>query len=490
MGTNAYTYDYDPIGNRLTASADAVTNLYAANALNQYTNILCASASLRLDYDLDGNLLTNGPWAYTWDAENRLASVMSNNVLVVTNVYDHLSRRIANVTGGTQHTFLYDGWNPVREISASAGGVSTNYYTWGLDLSGSVQGAGGVGGLLAVTTVGPNSLQPKVYFPAFDANGNVVQYFDATGGVAVAWTYDAFGRTVSETWNVVPETCNLPYRFSTKHFDPETGLYDYGFRFYSLDFTRFLNRDPILEEGGLNLYGFVGNDPVNRIDRLGLLSIYPVADSPRDKASQDGSLEWLWASVFIFFSDDEKMALMQQGGGYILHEKHTEIHIKNCKGDVVKDETQTVQKRVTVTATGLTQAYAMTTEKRIAPAYFNVANMNGYGKCVQGTMSVKAGWYLITGNGLPPKGANLKDDLSGSLDGYPRHGGIGSSGGWPSMTRRNYLSFGSLSVEVHMSCAESYSIHANGRNIMRGSLINRIDQYGEPRETGGTGYVW
>ena len=47
--------------------------------------------------------------------------------------------------------FLYDGWNVIREVKCQNSGVSTNYYTWGLDLSGTMQGAGGVGGLLAVT---------------------------------------------------------------------------------------------------------------------------------------------------------------------------------------------------------------------------------------------------------------------------------------------------------------------------------------------------
>ena len=55
-------------------------------------------------------------------------------------------------------------------------------------------------------------------------------------------------------------------RFSTKYFDSETGLYYYGYRFYSPQLMRWLNRDPIGEEGGLNLYGFCGNNPVSRFD--------------------------------------------------------------------------------------------------------------------------------------------------------------------------------------------------------------------------------
>jgi YD repeat-containing protein len=102
MGTNAYAYVYDPIGNRVLSAmtaADTVTNLYAANALNQYSCITNSafSASPREIfpvYDPDGNMLTNGPWAYTWDAENRMTAAVSNNVLLVCNTYDHQSRRI------------------------------------------------------------------------------------------------------------------------------------------------------------------------------------------------------------------------------------------------------------------------------------------------------------------------------------------------------------------------------------------------------------
>ena len=147
---------------------------------------------------------------------------------------------------------------------------STNYYTWGNDLSGSLQGAGGIGGLLAVTTVSSetSSLSPLTYYPLFDANGNVTEYVTTNGTVAARYAYDAFGDTVASTG---PLAGAFTHRFSTKPFDAETGLVTYQLRPYEPGLGRWITRDPIEEQGGVGLYGFVGNDSVNRWDLLGQL---------------------------------------------------------------------------------------------------------------------------------------------------------------------------------------------------------------------------
>ena len=126
------------------AYGDAVTRTYEANGLNQYTRIEDED-SHQLVYDPDGNLLSDGTFTYTWDAENRLLTVSSNNVMVLVNEYDNMSRRIAKTTVDGTTRFLYDGWNMIRETTDD----ESTYYVWGLDLSGSLQGAGGIGGLLA-----------------------------------------------------------------------------------------------------------------------------------------------------------------------------------------------------------------------------------------------------------------------------------------------------------------------------------------------------
>ena len=208
-------------------------------------------------------ILTNGVWSFRWDAENRMVAAYSNDTLLAVNAYDDQSRRIRKVTAQGTRTFLYDGWNPVRETI----GVSTNYFCWGTDLSGTMQGAGGVGGLLAVYTV--NAGTTSTYYPCYDANGNITAYVDELGDVRAEYAFDAFGQTISQSGDMAS---TFSHRFSTKYFDPETGLYDYGYRFYSPELGRWVNRDPIEENDGVNLYAFIQNVPTSLIDILGLAS--------------------------------------------------------------------------------------------------------------------------------------------------------------------------------------------------------------------------
>ena len=287
MGTNTYSYTYDPIGNRQLASANEVTNLYMANELNQYTNI--NAGAVEPVYDVDGNMTQFSSWQFTWDAENRLISVSSNGVSVVQNQYDYMSRRIMKSTATQTNTFLYDSWNLIQERVEFDGAVSTNQYVWGLDLSGSLQGAGGVGGLL--TILSPDSC---LLTPAYDANGNVTDLVDTNGAVVAHYEYDPYGNTIAQSGDQADAN---PFRFSTKYWDGETGFYYYGYRFYSPQLGRWLSKDPLIENAyeryirlfspevanfmlrllltgsdESNTYSAFGNDAVGAVDHLGWAS--------------------------------------------------------------------------------------------------------------------------------------------------------------------------------------------------------------------------
>jgi RHS repeat-associated protein len=104
------------------------------------------------------------------------------------------------------------------------------------------------------------------YFPCYDANGNITAYIDTNGVVRAYRQYDAFGNTIAKGGAMVDI---LHFWYSTKYLDHDTGLYYYGYRYYSSLLQRWINRDPIEEEGGVNEYAFCGNN-LNKYDVLGL----------------------------------------------------------------------------------------------------------------------------------------------------------------------------------------------------------------------------
>ena len=238
--------------NFVCQSAFGYTLDWTANCLNQYTEFT---------HDADGNMTQCGDWTYTYDAANRLKTASSNGVLIVTNFYDAKSRRVKKVTQDATMTFFYDGWNLVEERIAYTNGTTTTIcYFWGKDLSGTLQGAGGVGGLLYLTIDG------VPYVPDYDNIGNITRYLDANGNVVAQYTYDAFGGTLSQ----IGTMCDVfRHRFSTKYYDAETRLCYYLMRYYLPLIHRWLNRDPIEEDGGINLYGFCRNSPLFFFDDFG-----------------------------------------------------------------------------------------------------------------------------------------------------------------------------------------------------------------------------
>ncbi|HVU17217.1 MAG TPA: RHS repeat-associated core domain-containing protein [Candidatus Didemnitutus sp.] len=269
---------------------------YVASTTKVY---LVPKAWEQFTYDEDGNLKGDETWTYVYDAENRLVEMENPSTAIGTGkiptaaarklvfVYDYLGRRVEKITypygsGSYSSTpsadtlFLYNGWNLIAEINNSTGNI-TRSYSWGLDLVGSLDQTGGVGGLLQIHDYGTPPTGGTTYWPTYDGNGNVVSLVNGTSGsgsygtFAAAYEYDPFGGCVrSEMRDAVLQASASPFTFSTKYADFETGLLYYGTRFYSPSLGRFLNRDTIGEQGGLNLYAFCGNNGVGSVDTLGM----------------------------------------------------------------------------------------------------------------------------------------------------------------------------------------------------------------------------
>ena len=171
----------------------------------------------------------------------------------VENRYDHRHRRIRKIVKtfdgeawkiARTYTFVWDGSNIVLEKVESASGTTRTFeYFWGADKSGTEQGAGGVEGLLAV------SMDGVFYLPCYDHNGNIVLYVSEAGGIAAQYAYAPYGNIIDSSGSLA----NIfSFGFSTKYHDRETGMVGYKRRFYRPDLGRWLNRDPIEEEGGEN----------------------------------------------------------------------------------------------------------------------------------------------------------------------------------------------------------------------------------------------
>ncbi|HEY4302309.1 MAG TPA: RHS repeat-associated core domain-containing protein [Candidatus Didemnitutus sp.] len=256
-------------------------------------------------------------------------------------VYDYRGRRVEKkVYGGwngsaytgsalSDTRYLYDGWNLVAELN-STGSTVTRSYTWGLDVTGDLDAAGGVGGLLQIhgyANAGPGGSSGNTYWPTYDGNGNVAALYNSvsSGAFAVAYEYDPYGnflRADMPTSDTV--MADNAIRFSSKFTDLESGLVYYGNRYYNPKLGRFVNRDPIEESGSVNLYAFCGNNGIDRSDILGNNSIPLVGEAADGHLSgftssgggnASNGIGWAMSTgLGVRMGDDMDMLSAQMGG--------------------------------------------------------------------------------------------------------------------------------------------------------------------------------
>ena len=189
--------------------------------------------------------------------------------------YDHQDRRITkrrwNNTAGTgasglDQKLIDSVWNLVAVLGADNSLLRS--FAWRTALSGTFQGAGGVGGLPWIHDLSTLNNQPSTHSVAHDGNGNGSLLVNATDGTETArYEYGPLGEVIRATG---PMAQVNPFRFSTKYQDDETDLIYYGYRYYNASTGRWLSSDPLGELGGVNLYAFLGNSPPNSFDPNGL----------------------------------------------------------------------------------------------------------------------------------------------------------------------------------------------------------------------------
>ena len=234
-------------------------------------------------YDANGNLLSDGRWNYTWDAENRLVEVETNLSAASAGVkqekyvyvYDWTGRKIKSeryeydgdawVLVSTNKRY-YDDYNLIYETTEYADGSSSEVrkYYYGTDLLGSVYGSAGTGGLRMM------SINAEDLFVFNDQVGSVEALFgaetDTAAQVKAEYLYSSYGEVMMKSGDLADKN-NIGY--STRYREGNTGLVGYTYRHYSPGLKKWLSKDPISEQGGLNLYQMVANEPVGYWDIYG-----------------------------------------------------------------------------------------------------------------------------------------------------------------------------------------------------------------------------
>jgi RHS repeat-associated protein len=232
---NPFTYAYDPSGNRLTEQVGASNSIATYNALNQLSTSTAPGASR-----------TN-----EWDARDRLVAINSGNQRTEF-TYDGMDRMVSirQLTNAVEASFRRFVWcgNKICEERNAVGAVTKRYFQQGMKLES-----------------GPNTGN---YFYTRDHLGSIRELTDAGGNVRARYAYDSFGRRSKSDGDLEAD-----FGFTGLFFASEAGLSVARFRTYDAIAGRWLSRDPLRQaelDEGPNLYAYVGNNPVNLVDPLGL----------------------------------------------------------------------------------------------------------------------------------------------------------------------------------------------------------------------------
>ncbi|MGA9111341.1 MAG: RHS repeat-associated core domain-containing protein [Smithella sp.] len=270
---DSVSYTMDNVGNRTAKTQNATSYSYVYDNIYRLTQATPSSGTQEAyTYDQVGNRLTKAPdtppntnvtTQYSYDDENRLTGVQitqNGNIKQLTFAYDPFGNRISKTIVqdaiGTDCTspnvcprtinYVYDGKNIIMEYDQS-GNITAKY------------------------THGPNIDEPlavqqgtNTYYYHADGLGSITALSNTSGNIVQTYSYDSFGN-MTATGNI-----RQPFTYTAREYDYATGMYFYRARYYDPTVGRFVTKDPIGFKGGINVYAYVSNNPVNNNDPLGL----------------------------------------------------------------------------------------------------------------------------------------------------------------------------------------------------------------------------
>jgi len=269
---------YDDLGNRLTYDNDGSAITYAANDVNEYTDIDGSTP----EYDAAGNLtLDDNSYSYFYDAENRLTKIEdSASAAVATYKYDAFGRRIEKVDSKASKTrrYYYDNRQRVLEEYDNAGTPARQaYFVWGTYVD-------------ELLLVNDDADDDADYYACRDHLYSVHVLYNPTTGIAERYDYDAYGQPTiytadggdSDWWDGDEDPnneslINNAYTFTGRRLDTlDSGdlvIMYYRARYYSTNTGRFISRDPLEYVDGMNLYDYVAGHPTRFTDPSGNMGL-------------------------------------------------------------------------------------------------------------------------------------------------------------------------------------------------------------------------